>query len=107
MSMVLNGDQGPCGPYDYQTPATGFSYTLTAPTTVFAPAATLATGTVVMPTSPTDGMVVTISSTQIITALTLSANTGQSILSALSAFTVGGYARYLYRSANTTWYRIG
>lgn len=107
MTMVLNGDQGACGPYDYQTPLTGFSYTLTAPVTVFAPAGTLATGTVVMPASPPDGMRVRIASTQIVTALTMNANTGQTLLNALAALTAGGFAEYIYRSTNTTWYRIG
>lgn len=107
MTMVLSGTQGTCGPYDYQTPTTGFSYTLTSPVTVFVPAGTLATGTVTMPASPADGMRVRIAATQIITALTLSANTGQSILNGLTALTAGGFAEYIYRSANTTWYRIG
>lgn len=107
MAMVLDGNQGACGPYDYQTPATGFSYTLTSPVTVFNPSGTLATGTITMPASPTDGMRVRVSATQIITALTMSANTGQTLLNALTAFTAGGFAEYIYRSANTTWYRIG
>lgn len=107
MTMVLNGSQGQCGPYDYQTPSTGFSYTITSPVTIFVPSGTLATGTVTMPASPTDGMRVRIAATQIITALTLNANTGQSILNALTAFTAGGFAEYLFKSSNTTWYRIG
>jgi len=107
MTMVLDGTQGSCGPYDYQTPSTGFSYTLTAPVTLFNPSGTLATGTVIMPASPTDGMQVRVASTQIITALTMSANTGQTLLNGLSAFTAGGFALYMYKSSNTTWYRIG
>jgi hypothetical protein len=107
MTMILDGTQGTCGPYDYQTPATGFSYTLTAPVTIFVPSGTLATGTVTMPASPTDGMRVRVASTQIITTLTMSANTGQTLLNALAAFTAGGFAEFLYKSSNTTWYRIG
>lgn len=107
MALVLDGTQGQCGPYIYQAPATGFSYTITAPITIFAPSGTLATGTIIMPSSPTDGMCVRFSSSQIITALTVSANTGQSIVNALTAFTAGGFAEYIYKSSNTTWYRIG
>ena len=107
MALVLNGTQGQCGPYEYQAPTTGFSYTITAPLTILNPAGTLAAGTITMPASPTDGMRVRFSSTQIITALTVSANTGQSIVNALTALTAGGFAEYMYRSANTTWYRIG
>jgi len=107
MSLVLNGSQGTCSPYVYQSPTTGFSYTITSPVTLLAPAGTLATGTVTMPASPADGMQVKICSTQIITALTLAGNTGQTVLNALTAFTAGSSAEYLYRSSNNTWYRIG
>ena len=107
MTMVLDGTLGSCGPYDYQTPSTGFSYTLVSPVIILNPSGTLATGTITMPASPTDGMQVRISSTQIITALTMSANTGQTLLNAPSALTAAGFALFLYKSSNTTWYRIG
>ncbi len=38
------------------------------------------TGTITMPASPADGMVITIESTQQITALTVQGNTGQSLV---------------------------
>jgi hypothetical protein len=37
--------------------------------------------------------------------LTVSANTGQSIVSAVTSLALGGGAVYIYRLANTTWYR--
>jgi hypothetical protein len=50
-------------------------------------------------------MVVAFSSTQIITALTVSANAGQSIVNAVTTLAAGGGAKYIYRLTNTTWYR--
>lgn len=104
MSLVLNGDQGICSPYVYQTPATGFSYTITTPVTLLAPANTLATGTITMPVSPVDGAVVTVTSTQQITALTINANTGQSINNGgVKSLVPGSSLSYVYNLANTTW----
>lgn len=107
MTAVLSGTNGLLQSYDYQTPTTGFSYTFAAGTQVLVmnPAGTLATGTITMPASPADGMTIRFSSSQIITALTVSANTGQSIVSAVTTLAAGGGAAYIYRLANTTWYR--
>lgn len=107
MTAVISGTNGLLQSYDYQTPTTGFSYTFAAGTQVLVmnPAGTLATGTITMPASPVDGMTIRFSSSQIITALTVSANTGQSIVSAVTTLTAGGGAAYIYRLANTTWYR--
>jgi hypothetical protein len=107
MTTKIDGNNGVLQSYEYQAPLTGFSYTFpTGITTVILnPLGTLATGTVTMPASPADGMVVTISSSQIITALTVSANTGQSIVSAVTTLLAGGGAKYIYRLTNTTWYR--
>jgi len=107
MSAVISGTNGLLQSYDYQTPTTGFSYTFAAGTQVLVmnPATTLATGTITMPASPSDGMTISFSSSQIITLLTVSANTGQSIVSAVTSLALGGGAVYIYRLANTTWYR--
>ena len=93
---------------DYTTPATGFSYTIPANITVaiIQPSGTLATGTITMPAAPVNGMTITISCTQVITLLTLAANAGQSILNAISTLAAGGSASYIYRQANTTWYKV-
>jgi len=98
--------------YSYQAPATGFSITIGngVYSLILDPLATLATGTITMPAAPVDGQVVRIGSSQTITALTVSPNTGQSIKNAPTIFTVTltgdqGY-EFLYRAANTTWYRL-
>jgi hypothetical protein len=107
MTAKLDGTSGLLQQYDYQVPTTGFSYTFAVGTNVLVmnPAGTLATGTITMPLAPADGMTITFSSTQTITALTVNANTGQSIVSAVTTVAANGGAVYLYRLANTTWYR--
>ena len=106
---IIDGTNGLIQAYDYQAPSTGFSYTFATgvQTLVMNPAGTLATGTITMPAAPADGMTIQFSSSQIITALTLSPNSGQSIIAAVTSLVLGGSAQYLYRAANTTWYRIG
>ena len=106
MPSKIDGTNGVLQAYDYQTPTTGFSYTFSAGTqTLFmVPAATLATGTITMPASPADGMMITFSSSQQITALTLQGNTGQSISSAVTFLPAKTAAAYVYRLSNTTWY---
>jgi len=106
MTAKLDGTNGLIQQYDYQTPTTGFSYTFAAGTTVLVmnPAGTLATGTITMPASPADGMTITFSSTQTITALTVNANTGQSIVSAATVLPARQAGGYIYRLSNTTWY---
>jgi hypothetical protein len=92
--------------YDYQVSTTGFSYTFAAgvQTLIMNPAGTLATGTITMPAAPADGMVVTFSTTQQITALTVNANTGQTINNALTKILAGQSMSYVYRSASTAWF---
>lgn len=94
--------------YSYQTPATGFTITIGAGIAylVLDPAGTLATGTITMPAAPSDGDVVHISSTQIITSLTISGNSGQTIADTVTSLALGGAVGFLYRTANTTWYRV-
>ena len=104
--MIIDGTNGLIQQYDYQAPTTGFSYTFAAGTTtlVMNPAGTLATGTITMPAAPADGMSITFSSSQTITALTVNGNTGQSIVRAPKLFGAGSAVAYVYRLANTTWY---
>lgn len=107
--MKVDGTNGLIQAYDYQVLTTGFSYTFASgtQTLVINPAGTLATGTITMPASPVDGMTVTISTTQEITALTLSGNTGKSIGGTqVARFPANSAMQFVYRSANTTWYRI-
>ena len=89
-------------------PTTGFTNTIANTTSyyILEPAGTLATGTLTMPASPVNEQVVTVASTQIITALTHSPNTGQTLKGALTTIAVDGNASWIYRTANTTWYRV-
>jgi hypothetical protein len=106
MTAVLSGTNGLLQSYDYQTPTTGFSYTFAAGTQVLVmnPAGTLATGFITMPASPADGMTITFSSSQQITALTLNGNTGQTVIGAVTSMSPKSGVTYVYRLANTTWY---
>jgi hypothetical protein len=106
MPAVINGTNGLLQAYDRQVLTTGFSYTFAAGTQVLMmnPAGTLATGTVTMPASPSDGMTISFSSTQIITALTVNANTGQTINNAVTSLSAGQSVSYIYRLASTAWF---
>jgi len=106
MAAKIDGTNGVLQQYDYQASTTGFSYTFTAGITVLVlnPAGTLATGTVTMPATPADGMTISISSTQTITALTINGNSGQSIVGKPTTLVAGGSATFVYRLSDTTWY---
>lgn len=109
MPIKIDGTNGVLEAYDFQVFTTGFSYTFPSgtQTLIINPAATLAGGTITMPASPVDGMVITVTTTQQITALTLNGNTGQSIGGAQTTqMTANSAISFVYRLANTTWYRI-
>jgi hypothetical protein len=109
MTIKVDGTNGVLQAYDYQVLTTGFSYTFAAGTQVLlaVPAGTLATGTVTMPSTPADGMTITITTTQEITALTLNGNTGQSIGGTqVARMPANSAMQFVYRLANTTWYQI-
>jgi hypothetical protein len=95
----------------YQQPATGFNITIgnNFRGIQLDPAGTLATGTLTMPPAPQNGRTVTISSSQTITALTLSPNAGQSFAvgAAIATLLANGFAEYMFHAANNTWYRVG
>jgi hypothetical protein len=92
---------------EYVTPATGFSNTIgnTTGTYIIEPSGTLATGTLTMPASPVDKQKVTILSTQTITALTHSPNSGQTLKGALTTLAANTSGQWEYKTSNTTWYR--
>lgn len=108
MVAKIDGTNGLLQSYDYQVLTTGFSYTFAAGTQVLVmnPAGTLATGTITMPASPADGMTITFSSTQQITALTMAGN-GATINSAITSLSAKQAASYIYRATGTTWYLMG
>jgi hypothetical protein len=106
MTAKIDGTNGVLQQYDYQVLTTAFSYTFAAGTTVLVinPAGTLATGTITMPAAPADGMTISFSSTKQITALTLSGNTGQTVVSAATLLPANQATTYVYRLSNTSWY---
>ena len=83
-------------PFDFYVPLTGFTITMQTAKLVLNPAGTLATGTVNLPLNPPDGTLAEISSTQTQTALTLNANTGDSIVGAVSALVANTRVAYRY-----------
>lgn len=96
---------------------TGFNVTVEdwADLVVLEGSGTLATGTVVMPAAPRNGHVVTVLTNQIITALTVSPNTGQSIQNTPTSMNLGrtvptrvsGFSfSYIYVQVTVTWYRL-
>ena len=108
MVTKVDGNSGVLQSYDYQVLTTGFSYTFASGTTtlIAQPAGTLATGTITMPGSPADGMVITFMTTQEITALTIAGGAGQSIGGTqVSLMAANSSMSFVYRQANTTWYR--
>lgn len=106
MPTAISGTNGVLQSYDFQVLTTGFSYTFAAGTTTLIanPAGTLATGTITMPASPADGMVITIESTQQITALTVQGNSGQSLVGGTMTMRANQPESFIYRLTNTTWY---
>ena len=102
----LDGTNGLIQQYDYQVLTTGFSYTFASgtQTLIINPAGTLATGTITMPAAPADGMVIWITTTKQIVALTVNGNTGQTLTSGVTSLAPNQSVAYLYRSSNTTWY---
>ena len=106
MTTKVDGSNGVLQNYAVNTPTTGFSYTFAAgtQTLLLTPAGTLATGTVTMPPSPVDGMVITIQSTQQVTALTVSGNTGQTVVGPVTTLLANSPASYVYNLSSTTWY---
>lgn len=103
------------GTYDYQAPLTGATITETAVMRqlIIEPAGTIATLTVVLPAATTlvDGQRWGMCSTQIVTALTITPGTGTTVSNTVTAMavpnTVGQAScpEWIYRTANTNWYR--
>lgn len=95
-------------PYVIFTPVTGFTYNIAdgTNTVLFTPAGTLASGTVVLPPNPTDGLRVYVSTDKEITALTVNANVGQTITTPPTTLLPGLGFGYLYNESATTWYRL-
>jgi hypothetical protein len=88
-------------------PSTGFTQAFGNSTMnlILNPAGTLATGTVTLSALPSDGQVNCVFSSQIITALTVSVVTGQTINNAVTALGAAGKACYTYSQSTGAWDR--
>lgn len=92
----------------YDAPLTGVTRDLEddVETYICKPAGTIAAHTINMPVNPYDGQELTFTTTQIITSLTMAA-AGKTLQAGLAAGTANGFAKWRYRAADTTWYRVG
>jgi hypothetical protein len=91
----------------YTTPTTGNTITLNSnghTKLLINPAGTLLALTVTLPSSPSDGDIVSLASSQIVTGLTMN---GGTIIGALTALAVATFASYLYSGDASKWFRIG
>ena len=96
--------------YDYAAPSTNFDITANVDVSrvIFNPAGTLAKGTLTLPAGNVEAKVITVSSTQEITAFKVNPSTGTTLVpSANITLTGGTSATYFYHSAETKWYKIG
>jgi hypothetical protein len=94
-------------PFRVEVPLTGFTITLDQnPTLVITPAGTLATGTVLLPLNPEDGQRFEMISTQTQTALTITANTGDTINNVPTALVALTGVRLGYKLSSRIWYRL-
>lgn len=89
--------------------ATGGSTTVSDNISAFilTPAGTIATYTITMPANPFDSQRLKVCSSQIVTALTMSPNSGQTLDGSLASFAANGFGEWLYVTSTTTWYRVG
>jgi len=106
MTAKIDGTNGLIQSVDYPTLSTGFTYNWPSgyTTAVFNPGGTLSSGTINLPTSSlVEGMVVTFSSSQQITSLTMSGGSA-SIVGAVTFLPAKTAVSYVYRATGTTWY---
>lgn len=102
------------GAMQYAAPLTGATVAVAAGTTnlVLDPAGTIATLTLTLPaaTALQDGQILRISSSQTVTALTVTPGSGTTVSNTPTAITISATGPYgyefVYRAANTKWYRV-
>lgn len=73
-------------------------------TLILKAAGTLTTYTVTLPPTPKDGQIAKITSNQIISTLTVSPNSGQTVTGGTVTFAAAGSVGYIYVTADTNWY---
>lgn len=95
------------------TPISGFNQSIAAATTnvwlILTPAGTLATGTVTLPVAADcfDGQTIIVTSTQIISALTVTAGAGTTVGGAPSALAATGFFMLRYNTLLLKWFCVG
>lgn len=96
--------------YVYNVPLTGFTIVMTAEQSVVSlnPAGTLAAGTITLPPTLYDGKIVSIFSSQIITALTLNTSNSATFVPAVvtTLAAANTSVSYIYDKANNQWHRF-
>ena len=95
--------------YSTSSPSSGGAVTIpnNSSTLLLTPASALASLTITMPSSPSDGQIERFSSNKAITALTVSPSTGQSMDGGQpTTLGTGGGVEFIYRSSVSTWSRI-
>lgn len=90
-------------------PTSGTTVTLVSTDVVYinSNAGTKAALTFDMPAAPTNGLIQKVATAGQITAVTVTAPGGASVVGAPTTLAAGGFFEMQYRSSNTTWYRIG
>jgi hypothetical protein len=93
--------------YTYNVPVTGFALTFANNQDWFIlnPAGTLATGAITFAPNPSDAQRECVASTQIVTAATFTANTGQTVVGAPTALAVGTSVCFTYVAPLATWFK--
>lgn len=91
----------------YTTPTTGSTINVNTNGYVrllINPSGSLLALTVALPASPSDGDILELCSSQIVTGLTMS---GGTIIGALTSMAVATFAAYCYSASASSWFRIG
>lgn len=104
LASLRDGVQG-----SYNVPLTGFTRVMAPEQSVLTldPAGTLATGTVTLPATLSDGKVVTIFSSQTITALTINTSNGATFVPAVvTTLAANASVSYWYDKALNQWHRF-
>ena len=94
--------------YSYQTPASGAAITVPNNCSLLqiAGSAALAALSVTLPAAPIDGQEVTLATLPAITALTLAANSGQTLAGAATAMPANSAIRFIFFATGSLWARL-
>jgi hypothetical protein len=96
--------------YQYSAATSDFDQTVGASVSrvIYNPAGTLAKGTLTLPAGNVEAKVVTVSSTQTITAFKVNPSVGTTLVpSANVTLSAGTSVSYFYHASETKWYKIG